>query len=91
MGLNDDEVIFFEKLNLLNIRVQTNLNTQQTRLLLHRDGFESMYEILETTGKERERIKINLIRSFLEKNRIKCNDQPDKYEKHGLVNNTYHA
>jgi len=84
MKLNDDEILFFEKLNNLNIRVQTNIHTKETRLLLCQNGFEPVFEIFETAAlKEREKHKISLIRKFLEKNGIKCKDTKQAYEKHG--------
>jgi hypothetical protein len=84
MELGDDEIVYFEKLNLLNIRIQSKVNSYETRLLLEHQGLKGVAEIENGSNekKEREKNKIKLIIKFIDENnfmQIKPKDIFDQY------------
>jgi len=85
-ALSDDEIVFFEKMNMLKVRTQTN-GRGEMRLLLSHGEFQSVCELekIEPTLKEKEKTRIALIRQFLEEHHINTEDSIEHFEKTGLM------
>lgn len=95
MNLHDDEIVFFEKINLLDFQLKpmTGGCMEEALIILNQDGFDPLDEptgqqykhskITKDNHLKIEKPKIKLIRKFLTKNNLLEEDSTSTFEKHG--------